>query len=353
MTHGPVWIDLANSPHVLFFRPVIDELRRRGIETVVSARDFAQTVELCRLMGIEAEVVGQHGGAGLVGKAGNLAGRVRALRAFAKPKAPSVAVSHNSYAQAVAGRTLGVPVVTAMDYEFQPANHVAFRCAGLVVVPDVFPLDLLHKQGAREGKVWRYPGLKEEIALAGFTPAPDYLEQAGVLGGRGASGPGLAVVVVRPPADMALYHRFENPLFEALLERLEESRRDGRARVLLLPRTASQAASLETAGFGSLLWQDKPLDGRQLIAAADAVISAGGSMNREAAVLGTPAYSIYAGKLAAVDRALVAEGRLTLLRTPRDVAELRLAKKPAAAPPVIGDGLLKQFVDRILEVSDL
>jgi hypothetical protein len=346
MTRGPVWIDLANSPHVLFFQPVIAELHRRGVHTVVSARDFAQTVELCGLLGVEMEVVGKHGGAGLAGKAGNLAARVRALRSFARKHSPSVAVSHNSYAQAVAGRTLRIPVVTAMDYEFQPANHLAFRCSGLVVVPDVFPLDILRRQGAKAGKVWRYPGLKEEIALAGFEPDAGYLRGMGIDDTR-------IVVVVRPPADMALYHRFENPLFAELLVHLEALRRDGRASVILLARTPAQAASLESEGFGDLVWKDKPLDGRRLISSADAVISAGGSMNREAAVLGTPAYSIYAGKLAAVDRALVAEGKLTLLRSTEDIASLTLAKKSPipAGPARIGDGLLVRFVDRLLAVE--
>jgi predicted glycosyltransferase len=343
MTRGPVWIDLANSPHVLFFQPVIAELQRRGVQTVVSARDFAQTVDLCRLLSIDAEVIGEHGGASLLRKATNLAGRVRTLRAFARSKSPSVAVSHNSYAQAVAGRTLRIPVVTAMDYEFQPANQVAFRCASLVVVPDVFPLDVLRRQGAKLAKVWRYPGLKEEIALNGFSPQPGYLQRVGVDDTR-------TVVVVRPPADTALYHRFENPLFAELLSRLDQFRREGSATVLLLPRTPAQAASLEREGFGDLLWNGPALDGRQLIFGADAVISAGGSMNREAAVLGTPAYSLYGGRLAAVDLALVAEGRLKLLRSSRDFATLTLPKKSAAPPLTLDDALLRQFVDRLLGV---
>lgn len=362
---GPVWIDLANSPHVLFFQPVIEELRRRGMPTVVTARDFAQTIDLCRLLGIDAEVIGGHGGAGLAGKAGDLLSRVGALRAFARAKAPAVAVGHNSYSQAIAGRTLGIPVVTAMDYEFQPANHLAFRCASLVAVPDVFPLDVLRHQGARLSKVWRYPGLKEQIALAGFVPDPGYLHQAGIIPPPAKQDGALdtaatpAVVVVRPPADMALYHRFDNPLFTQLLAKLDEQRLAGHARVLLLARTKGQADSLTTEGFGELLWRGAALDGRQLVAGADAVVSAGGSMNREAAVLGTPAYSIFAGKSAAVDRALVAEGRLRLLRSPADVAALRFCKKPASPPAgeaamsAADDGLLRQFVDRLLQVIGL
>jgi predicted glycosyltransferase len=340
MTRGPVWIDLANSPHVLFFKPVIDELHRRGVRTVITARDFAQTIQLCEGFGIDAEVIGHHGGASLSGKALELAHRVRGLRAFAHRTRPCLAVSHNSYSQTVAGRSLGVPVMTAMDYEYQPANHLAFRCADLVAVPDVFPLDRLKAQGARPGKTWRYPGLKEHIALAGFAADLGYLASAGIDTSR-------PVIVVRPPGDMALYHRFGSPLFPLLLERLVTEP----VTTVLLARTESQAAVLAAAGFGGLLWRGEPLDGRELVAGADAVVSAGGSMNREAAVLGTPAYSIYAGKLAAVDRVRVAGGSLCLLQSEDDLARLPLGKKPAAAPPQIGDALLVQFVDRLLEVA--
>ena len=351
MTPGPVWIDLANSPHVLFFAPVLAELGRRGVPVVVTARAFAQTVELCALFGVEAEVIGEHGGAGLAGKASTLAARVRGLRAFAARTAPSVAVSHNSYAQAVAARSLGIPVVTAMDYEFQPANHLAFRCAALVAVPDLFPLDALRHQGVGEGRVWRYHGLKEHIALAGFTPDPAFRAALGLddaQAAAGAPGPaaaGRALVVVRPPARFALYHRFENPLFGRLLRRLAD---DPALRVVVLPRTPAQAADLERDGFGALLWRGEAPDGRQLVAAADAVVSAGGSMNREAAVLGTPAYSVYAGRLAAVDRALAAGGRLTLLATPADVDALRIGRKPAAPPARVGDALVRELADRVM-----
>ena len=211
-------------------------------------------------------------------------------------------MSHNSYSQAVAGRSLCPPVMTAMDYEYQPANHLAFRCADLVAVPEALPLDRLLAQGAKPERTWRYPGLKEHIPLAGFTPDPGYLGRAGI----DASRP---VVVVRPPAD------------------------------------------LEAAGCGALLWRGEALDGRQLVAGADAVVSAGGGMNREAAVLGTPAWSIYAGKLAAVDRALVAIGSLHLLHDAQDLARIPLRKKAAAAPAHISDALVVQFVDRLLEVA--
>ena len=338
---GPIWIDLANSPHVLFFAPLIEELERRGLRTVVTARDFAQTLPLCARLGIEAEVIGRHGGSGLPAKGATLVSRVRDLREFARQASPSAAVSHNSYAQLVAARSLRLPVMTAMDYEYQPANHLAFRCADLVAVPSTFPLDRLWNQGGRH-KAWRYTGLKEHIVLAGFEPDPGYLMSAGVeTGGR-------ALAVVRPPASMALYHRFENHLFPGLLRHLQ---RTDSVRPLVLPRTPEQAEQLAKDGFGDLLWSGAALDGRQLVAAADAVLSAGGSMNREAAVLGTPAYSLYAGKLAGVDRALVAQSRLRLVASQSDVDELRIVKKPAAVPPNVSRDLLVEFANRLQRLA--
>ena len=195
--------------------------------------------------------------------------------------------------------------------------------ARLGELPEVFPLDRL-QHNARPGRTWRYPGLKEHIALAGFTPDPGYLARAGI----DASRP---VVVLRPPADMALYHRFGNPLFPVLLERLASAP----VTTILPARTGAQAADLEAAGFGSLLWHGQALDGRRIVAGADAVVSAGGSMSREAAMLGTPAWSIYAGRLAAVDRALVAAGSLHLLHDAQDLARIPLRKKPAAKPRIL------------------
>lgn len=339
---GPVWIDLANSPHVLFFEPVIAELQHRGVEVRVTARGFAQTVELARRLPVPVDVLGSHGGATLSGKMLDLIHRVDHLRRWARDSSPSVAVSHNSYSQTLAARSLGLSVMTAMDYEFQPANHLAFRCADLVAVPDSYPIDALCGQGARPDRTWRYPGLKEEISLAGFSADPDYLAGVGV----DTSKP---VVFVRPPADTALYHRFQNKLFGTILERLL---RDEHVTGIVLARTPSQAAELEDEGCGALLWRGDVLDGRQLVAGADMVISAGGSMIREAAVLGTPACSVFAGRVGAVDRTLVAGGRLRLLSSKEDVDALDWERKPAKPPVSIDTRLVGEFVKRVLRLRD-
>ena len=337
---GPVWIDLANSPHVLFFLPVIDALRRRGADVVVTARDFAQTVQLCRLYGIEHTVVGEHGGASLGGKGSNLWERARQLQRAVGAVRPAVAVSHNSYAQLVAARLMRVPALTSMDYEYQPANHLAFRAASIVAVPEALPTEVIRKQGATSRKTWRYPGIKEDISLYGFTPTEGYLEGQGL-------DPEKTTVLVRPPADMALYHRFENELFAHVLERLREEP----VRSIVLPRTEEQAHTLESAGFGSMLWGGAALDGREAVAAADCVVSAGGTMNREAAALGVPAYSLYAGRVAAVDTSLEAQGRLRVVRTREDITRMTFEKRTSPTAAAGNRSLVEGLTDRIVGLS--
>jgi len=338
---GPVWIDLANSPHVLFFQPVIAALEASGVAVVVTARDFAQTVPLCDFYGLECTVVGKHGGAGLAGKAGNLFGRVAQLRRALGSLRPCVAVSHNSYTQIVAARTMGIPSMTAMDYEHQPANHLAFRLATAIALPEALPVALTARQGASRRKTWRYPGIKEDISLAGFRAEPGYLASVGL-------DPSRVTAVVRPPADMALYHRFENVLFVGVLDKL----RSESIQVVLLPRTHQQADALIAEGFGDMVWDGPVLDGREIVAASDCVISAGGTMNREAAALGIPALSVYAGQPAAVDVWLARSGRLTFVSNADDVHAVKLVKRPSGAVAAQnGSGLLEEFVARMLRLA--
>ena len=323
-----IWVDLANSPHVPFFRALAAEFRRRGHEVEATAREFAQTVELAEAAGLKPEVIGGHGGGGLWGKGANLLGRAAGLARWARGRGFGLAVGHNSYTQTVAARLLGLRAVTLMDYEHQPANHLAFRLASRVVVPEAFPAGALRRFGARARKVRRYRGIKEDVYLADFEPDAAF---AGGLRGRFGVDPlNDVVVVVRPPARAALYHRFENELFDVLLEHL---RARPRVKVIMLARGAAEresyAARFESSNF---VVPREALDGPNLVAAADLVVSAGGTMNREAAALGVPAASLYAGRWAAVDEQLVREGRMKKIATRADVHGLALEKKPAATP---------------------
>jgi len=316
-----IWIDLANSPHVPFFCALVDEFKTRGHELEITAREFAETVPLAMAAGLAPAVIGAHGGRELTAKAGNLFQRAWALRAWASARAFDLAVSHNSYSQILAARGLGLRSVTLMDYEHQPANHLAFRLASMVIVPQAFPDEDLSRYGAAGGKVRRYNGLKEDVYLADFHTDPAFASKLSEIGVKLED----TIVVVRPPARDALYHRFENDLFDGLLRRLSEA---PQVTTILLPRNAAQRSAYATRVGAKVIFPTEPLDGANLIATSDLVISAGGTMNREAAALGVPAATIYAGSWAAIDEALVREGRLIRLSTADDVAGLSLQKKP-------------------------
>jgi predicted glycosyltransferase len=325
-----VWIDISNSPQVPFFRPLIALLLRRGHHVEVTTRDYAQTLELLDLHGIPHEVVGpRHGGAGTLGKGRAMAGRVWALREFARRHRFDLALSHASHELPLVARTLGVPSAYAFDYEFARAQHgIGCRSARRVVVPDAIPQSRLDALGARAAKVRRYPGLKEEYYLHGFEPDPVALGDLHL-------DPERVLVVVRTPPEVSLYHRHGNPLFADVLERLGT---DPDVRAVVLPRTSEQAEAIRSRGFPSLVVPGHALDARSLAALADLVVSAGGTMNREAVALGVPVYTTFAGELGAVDESLVRDGRLRVLH---DVRELVLVKRePGETPPTRDPALL-------------
>jgi hypothetical protein len=321
-----VWVDISNSPQVQFFRPLLALLRERGHTVDVTTREYAQTLELLRLHGIEHEAVGPpHGGAGSVGKARALAGRLRALRAYARGREIDLALSHASHELPLVARSLGIRSAYAFDYEFATVQHgLGCRAAARVVVPDAIPRDRLERLGARAAKVRRYPGLKEEYYLHGFEPDAAVLDVLG-LGREGV------LVVVRTPPEVSLYHRHGSPLFADVLARLGS---DAGVRAVVLPRTLEQGRAIQARGLRSLVVPERALDAQSLVALSDLVVSAGGTMNREAVALGVPVYTTFAGRLGAVDESLVRDGRLRILRS---AGELELAKRSGATSPTTRD----------------
>ena len=321
-----VWIDVTNSPHVVFFRPLVRLLAERGYEVTISARAFAQTLELLEDAGLEHTVVGPpHGGASRAAKARAMGARLRALRRFARSGRFDVALSHASHELPLAARSLRIPSSYAFDYEFAYAQHgLGCRAATRVVVPDSIPQARLGRLGAPPRKVRRYEGLKEEYYLHGFVPDAAVLELLGIERSR-------VLAVVRPPPEVALYHRHANPLFADVLERLGA---DPSVHVVALPRTPAQRDALQAAALPSLIVPARAIDALSLVALADLVVSAGGTMNREAAALGTPVWTTFAGRLGAVDEALLAAGRLRRLT---EAHALGVEPKPAAALPPTRD----------------
>jgi uncharacterized protein len=318
-----VWIDLANSPHSLLFAPVARELGRAGHDVATTARDNAQTVELAGEW-TEPVVIGGPSPKGRARKAAALARRIKELRRWARGASPDVALSHNSYAQIVAARSLGIRVVTAMDFEHQPANHLAFRLADEILVPAALRDSRVTRQGARAGKTRFYPGLKEEVYLGDFSPDPLALERLGIF-----RDPDTIVVVARTPPSRALYHSFDSPLFIPALELLAA---DERVRLVVLARHPEQRQAIESLGLARCVVPATAVDSRSLMYAADLVVGAGGTMTREAALLGVPTFSLFAGADAAVDTWLERHGRLRRLRSVDELLPLRPA--PGQPAPV-------------------
>ena len=294
---------MANSPHPAVFTPVARRLTERGAEVVVTVRDHAQTLELTRARWPEAEVLGTPSPAGKLAKLASMARRTADCRRWARRHRPDVALSHNSYAQLTAARMLGVPAVTAMDYEHQPANHLAFRCARRVLLPEAVPSAQAHKQGAKSAKVVRYPGLKEYLDLADFRPDPAILASLGI-----CRQPGEAVVVARSAPAGSAYHSGDNPQF---IQGLRELAAQKHVHCVVLARYESQRNAIESLNLPNCVVPKSAVDGRSLLYAADLFIGAGGTMTREAALLGVPTLSIFAGRPAAVDIWLERQGRLS------------------------------------------
>jgi predicted glycosyltransferase len=303
-----VWIDMTAPAHVLVYRPLMELLREQGAEIEVTARDYAQTLQLLELHGMEAEVLGHHGGRSRFGKARSLFSRLHALRRWAKGRHFDIALAHGSHELTISARRLGIPSSTTFDYEWATLQHqLGCRAATRVVVPESIPPERLERYGVRPPKLRRYPGLKEEYYLSDFQPDRSVIGALGIDEAR-------VLVVVRTPPDVSLYHRASNPLFPRLLDHLGKH---PDVQAIVIPRTDEQRDYVRGLELPSLIVPPGAVDAQSLIALSDLVVSAGGTMNREAAALGVPVYTTFGGRLGGVDEWLMREGRLVPLTDPR------------------------------------
>jgi predicted glycosyltransferase len=309
-----IWVDCTAAAHPLVLRPLIERFEARGDEVLVTAREYGQTLGILERLGIPHVAVGEHGGASALGKARALAGRSSRLARVVWERRPELALAHGSVDLAAVSSLLLIPSVQMQDYEFAGwQRQIAFRAARRVLMPDSIPLERLRRIGAKERKLVRYPGLKEEYYLAGFAPDRTILDELGLDHEK-------VLVVVRPPPETSEYHA-RNDVYGAAIRRLADA--DG-VQAIVIPRTERQGAEVRAMSAPNLIVPERAIDAQSLIAFADLVVSAGGTMNREAVALGTPVYTTFAGRMGGVDEALIAEGRLRVLDDP---AELALRKR--------------------------
>jgi predicted glycosyltransferase len=303
-----VWVDFTASAHPLVFRPLVHLLEAQGHTVDITARDYAQTLQLIESHGMTATVIGHHGGRSSLGKARQMRGRLRSLRRWAKGRGFDLALAHGSHELTITARRLGIPSSTTFDYEWAWLQHqLGCRAATRVVVPESIPPERLATYGAVPPKLQQYPGLKEEYYLSDFDADESVLRDWSI-------DPARVLVVLRPPPDVSLYHRHSNPLFPMTLEHLG-SLEDVHA--FVIPRTDEQRDYVKSLDLPSVIVPERAVDAQSLIALSDLVVSAGGTMNREAAALGVPVYTTYGGRLGGVDEELIRQGRLRPLTDPR------------------------------------
>jgi uncharacterized protein len=326
-----IWVDCTAAAHPLVLRPLIERFEAQGHDVAVTARAYGQTEGVLERLGIPYESVGHHGGASTTGKVYALARRSPALAGWARARGRDagrfdLALGHGSVDLAVVSSVLRIPSVQMQDYEYAGLQRqLAFRAARRVLVPDAIPVEAMRKAGAAERKLFRYPGLKEDYYLADFTPDEAVLADLGLDRDR-------VLVVVRPPPETSTYHA-QNDLYEGVLDRLgaEEG-----VQAVVVARTDGQREAIEhrlASGewpAGHVIAPRRAIDAQSLIAYSDLVVSAGGTMNREAVALGVPVYTIFSGRMGAVDERVVAEG---LLRELSDPAALELRKRSGPAGP--------------------
>lgn len=323
-----IWIDLDNAPHVPFFAPIVAELRARGHEVIITAGTKANLGELLKLHGLTGLQVGRNYGRRKVVKAGGLVARALRIVPYVYKSKPDLALSHGSRTQGLVAALLGIKRLVIIDYEFVNQTLLAWR-RSWALVPEVIPTSSIR---LAEDRVLTYPGIKEDVYVPSFRPDPTIRAKLGISEAE-------VLVTLRPPAVEAHYHNPEaEGLFREVMAMIAQT--DG-VRAVVLPRSAAQAGDLERE-YGALLASrkavipDRVVDGLNLIWFSDLVVSGGGTMNREAAALGVPVYSIFRGRIGAVDRHLAASGRLVLIESVSEVREkvqLRQRTRPASPGP--------------------
>jgi len=329
-----IWVDCTAAAHPLVLRPIVERLEARGHEVFVTAREYGQTLGVLDRLGIPYEAVGRHAGASSLRKGAAVAGRSAALTKVVWGRRPDLALAHGSVDLALVSGLFRIPSVQMQDYEFAGRQRqVAFRIARRGLVPDSIPVERLRKAGAKKRKLFRFPGLKEEYYLSDFEPDATALGELGLDREK-------VLVVVRPPPETSAYHA-PNDLYDQVIQLLAGSRE---VQAVVIPRTEDQAAELRKFRFPNLRVPERAIDAQSLIAFADLVVSAGGTMNREAVALGTPVYTTFAGRMGGVDEALIDEGRLRVLSNP-DELPLRKRETPVGVlnprdPGVLAEGVL-------------
>jgi uncharacterized protein len=320
-----IWIDLDNTPHVPFFIPIIRELERRGHQVVLSARDAYQVCELADKKKLPYVKIGHHYGKKLTRKAFGLFWRSAQLVPFYRRHRPVITLAHGSRSLFLVSKLLGLPSIIVMDYEH--ARSIPLARPRWAILPEALSV---YPAISQKKRFLFYRGIKEDVYAPEFEPDPSIREELGLRDDA-------LVITVRPPADQAHYRNPESDiLMQELMSRI--GRTPGVQAVLLSRNKAQEAAFKadhpEWFADGKVIVPTRVVDGLNLLWFSDLAVSGGGTMNREAAALGVPVYSIFRGTTGAVDLMLEKTGRLTMIHTREEVGtKIRFVRRDKAGAP--------------------
>ncbi len=338
-----IWFDFDNSPHVLIFKPVLSKLNSMGYGYKITARDYAQTLDLLRMYNLEFSEVGKYGGKNVLSKILNLQQRSRDLVRFIKGEKITKAVNHGSRTQVIAAKKLGIKSIVMMDYEYTE-NRIFNYFSDYILLPDVIPESRLKETGFNMRKVIRYSGLKEEIYLSEFKPVENFRETINV-------GNSDLLAVIRPPSMTSNYH--DSASERILIRIINKLIQIDKAAVLVIPRTKTDRDFIEKKIKlqDNLRFLDKPVDGLQLLYAADITISGGGTMNRESALLGTKTFSIFSGRKPFVDEHLENKGLITFLKDEKDIEQIDFNFKQRKKTNIKASNLVDEVTEMIINLN--
>jgi predicted glycosyltransferase len=348
-----IWIDVDNSPHVPLFAPLVKFYRDSGVEVILTARNHAQTIELLENAGFAGafEVIGKHYGKNKFNKIRGLLVRAKQLASYIKNRRTNikVAVSHGSRSMVLAARWLKIPVLTMYDYEFTETT-IFNRFSDKILIPNQIPDQTLDEINLPVAKRVKYQGLKEELYLNYFQPNKSFWREFTEKNNLNISNDKV-LIALRPPATTANYHNQES---ERLLnELLRYFLTNEKTFTIIAPRTGEQRREIEQLiGESNLdkrrcLLLEKAINGLDLAVNVDLLVSGGGTMNREAVLLGTPVYSIFAGKQGALDAAMEKSGLITFIRSTRDISKIKLERKSATEKKALTDRVESSVKEQI------
>ena len=344
-----IWVDFENTPHVLILKPIIEELERRNHQVFITARDCSQTIELANYFKMNAHRISHHHGKKKINKVLGHVSRILRLLMFSRDKDISVALSHCSRSQVIAAAFLKIPTFVMLDYEYVSLSLI-HRFIDRLVVPEVLSAESFNCKIDAQ-KILKYPGIKEHIYVANLVNNGAALQELSL-------DPHKIIITIRPPAVDAHYYNQRDGSNDLFLEAVQYFSSFDQTILIVLARTKFQQEEIikfaqKNGNSQQIIFPPRAQNGIALIWNSDIVIGGGGTMNREAAVLNVPVYSIFQGKLGAVDRYLNKTGHLNIIQSKEDLKAIKLIKRKRPPKPHLKENsdLINYIVEEILETG--